>query len=39
MVCKWTGLQSSKAEVMVNYMDNRQLKIDTLKSINQHFIT
>ena len=25
MVCKWIGLQSSKAEVvMVNHMDNRQ---------------
>ena len=24
MVCKWTGLWSSKAEVMVNHMDNRQ---------------
>ena len=26
MVCKWTGLRSSKAEVMVNHMDNRQFK-------------
>ena len=25
MVCKWTGLWSSKAEVMVNHIDNRQL--------------
>ena len=25
MVCKWTGLWSSKAELLVNHMDNRQL--------------
>ena len=24
MVWKWTGLRSSKAEVMVNHVDNRQ---------------
>ena len=29
MVCKWTGLWSSKAEVMVNHMDNRQSNLET----------
>ena len=24
MVCNWTGLRNSKAEVMMNHMDNRQ---------------
>ena len=30
MVCKLTRLQNSKAEVMVNHMDNRQLPIYNL---------
>ena len=33
MVCKWTGLRSSKAEVMVNHMDNIQLKFDLALSL------
>ena len=30
MVCKWTGLWSSNAEVMVNHMDNIQFRIESI---------
>ena len=33
MVCRWAGLWSSKAEVMVNHMDNRQFQAELQVSL------
>ena len=43
MVCKWTGLRSRKAEVVVNHMNNRQLKFQAdqflIKGYYQHEVS